>query len=69
VDAEEGIQLARIFQLPLDLADEFFALLVDGILGAEQFTAFAVSAAFSPFLGKHDAISVLRSLKSWNGST
>jgi hypothetical protein len=58
-----------MLQLLFDLANQVFGLLVDGILGVEQFTAFAVSAAFSPFLGEHDAISVLRSLKSWNGST
>lgn len=35
-----------MLQLLFNLADEFFALLIDGILGVEEFASLVVAAAF-----------------------
>lgn len=35
-----------MLQLLLDLSDQFFALLIDGVLGVEQLTALHVATAF-----------------------
>jgi hypothetical protein len=35
-----------VFQLLLDLADQLFSLMIDGLLDVREFTPFAVVAAF-----------------------